>query len=350
MARRCALPMLLAVAVLVGCTGTEPETTSLTVPESGTSQEALPTAATETLATSSPAPDTSPSSTEPESAAAEPAETTPADSEEAETATETTAPGEGIVGPEDGALAELDFNRQPRRPDFRNDNAPEWPFSGLIQLWYYRYGSDPMWQVRYWHWHWPTIGTADSAVGLPDFDTDCLGQTAVVVHGTDSVEIGVTDGTNPITYRIPWGGTAHTTEQPTEQLIREAAERASNVDARSEGDLLHLAVGEQSQTYALRDPVRLDGERWLAQARHDGEVLIITVHPAHLTCFSGVTWLSDARTGELLGCGTSTHAVRFVSPRVVSADELVLPDPDAFGTYFSCVPPLDFRAVALPSR
>ena len=204
--------------------------------------------------------------------------------------------------------------------------------------------------MRYWHWHWPTLGTPDSAVGLPGFDTDCLGQTAVVVHGAEGIEIGVADGTNPSTYWIGWGDTAHKTEQPTEQLISEVATRASNIDARTEGDLLHLAVGEQTQTYILREPVRPDGERWIAQARHDGDVLIITVHPAHLSCFSGVTWLSDARTGELFGCGTSTHVVRFISPIPASHDELVLPDSDAFSTYLACAPPLSFRLVPLPSR
>lgn len=345
MARRRALPMLLAVAILGGCTSSGPQGSSHTVPESEASQEALPTVATET---SSPPPRTTPLPTEPETAAAEPTGSAPAGSEGTETATETTASGDSIDEPEDGAPREQDLNRQPREPDFSNDSAPEWPFTGLIQLWYHRYGSDPKWQVRYWHW--PTIGTADSAVRLPGFDTNCLGQTAAVVHGIDGMEIGVTDGTNPSTYWIPWGDTAHATEQPTEQLISEVATRASNIEVRTEGDLLHLAVGEQSQTYSLREPVRLDGERWIAQARHDGDVLIITVHPAHLQCLSGVTWLSDATTGELLGCGTSTHVVRFISPTPVSSEELVLPDSDAFGTYLACAPPLNLRAVALPSR
>lgn len=340
--------MLLALAVLGGCTSTEPGTTSSATRESDTTEETLPAVATESPATSSPPPSTAPLPTEPETAAAEPTGSAPAGSEKTETVAGTTAPSDSIDEPEDGATAQQDLSRRPREPDFSDDGAPEWPFSGLVQLWYHRYGSDPQWQVRYWHW--PAISAADSAVGLPGFDTDCLGQAAVVVHGAGGIEIGVTDGTNPITYRIPWGDTARATEQPTEQLTSEAATRASNIETRIEGDLLHLAVGEQSQTYVLREPVRLDGERWVVQVRHDGDVLVVTVHPAHLPCLSGVTWLSDARTGELLDCGTSTHAVRFVSPTPASHDELVLPDPDEFGTYLSCAPPLNFRAVPLPSR
>ena len=340
--------MMLALAVISGCTSTEPETASLPVPESEASQEALSAAATETPAISSPPPSTTPLPTGAETAAAETAETAPAGSEEAETGTETTAPGDSIDERDDGAPKEQQLNRQPREPDFSIDSAPEWPFSGLIQLWFHRYGSDPQWQVRYWHW--PAVGIADSAVGLPGFDTDCLGQTALVVHGTDGIEIGVTDGTNPITYWIGWHDTARATARPTRQLTGEAETRASNIDTRTEGDLLHLAAGEQSQTYNLREPVRPDGERWIAQVRHDGDVLIVTVHPAHLPCLSGVTWLTDARTGEVLGCGTSTHAVRFVSPTPTSHDELVLPDPAAFGTYLSCAPPLSFKSLPLPSR
>ncbi|WP_419839673.1 hypothetical protein [Candidatus Poriferisodalis sp.] len=215
-----------------------------------------------------------------------------------------------------------------------------------------KFGADDesVWRVRYWHW--PSTHIDGSEVLLRGFETDCVGQTSVVVHGSDGIEIGVSDGNAQSSYWLAWGETAHATEAPTEELINEAATRASNVEVRTEGDLLHLAIGEQSQTYVLREPVRTDGQRWIAQARHDGDVLVITVHPAHLPCFSGVTWLSDARTGELVGCGASTHVVRFVSPTPPSDYGLVLPDPDAFGTYLdlSCAPPFDIRAVELLIR
>lgn len=349
-----AIPMLFALVILFGCTGAERGTPLPTTPGSDTFQEPLPTAATSTRS-----PSTTPLPAESESAVAGSTENGPAGSEETETDAGTAAPDASIGDAEessaksDGAPDGQDVNRQPRAPNFGTGRAPQWPFSGLIQLWLEADMSDPdlsepRWFIRYWHW--PSTGTADSAVWLPGFDTDCLGQTAVAVHGADGIEIGATDGTNPSTYWIPWFDGAQATEQPTEQLTSEVAVRPSNIDARTKGDLLYLTVGEQSQTYALRQHVRPDGQRWIAQARHDGDVLIITVHPRHLPCFSGVTWLSDARNGELLGCGTSTHVVRFISPTPPPHDDLVLPDPKAFGTYLSCAPSLDFSEVDLPSR
>ena len=348
MPRMRALSVLFALAVLGGCTGTEPSATSPAA--SGTEVAELPTATatTATPATSAPPPTTTPSSTEPATTDAATPESAPMRSEDTDTVPATTAADTDDAQDSEDASEEQDLSGQPRAPSFSTGRAPEWPFTGLIQLWYNADGpQEPHWFVRYWHW--PSVGNADSEVWLPGFETDCLGQTAVVVHGPDGIEVGVTDGTNPSTYWLAWDGGAHPTEQPTEQLTTEAATRASNIEIRTEGDLLHLAVGDQSQTYALREPVRPDGQRWITQARHDGEVLIITVHPAHLPCFSGVTWLSHAPTGELLGCGTSTHAVRFVSPTPTTHDNLVLPDPDALGTYLSCTPPLDFERVTLPS-
>ncbi len=102
------------------------------------------------------------------------------------------------------------------------------------------------------------------------------------------------------------------------------------------------------------------------QARHDGELFVMTVHSAHLECMSGVSWLSWAHTGDLgrarIGevrhhdavglqvprafaaayprgplafCGANTAATAFVAPDAPDGD-LVLPDPDAVGTYTSC--------------
>ena len=344
-----AAPMLLALAILGGCTGAEPSSSS-PVTTRGDSSQALiatgtevptssPTTTTQ-LPTTIPAPILSDDEAgEPETTETAPATATPVNVSDDASGSSTDA---------EDAPEERDVPRYPREPRFGTHRAPEWPFSGLIQLWYDNWSSEAHWYLRYWHW--PSVGVVDSAVRLPGFDTDCLGQAAAVLHGPDGIEIGIADGTNPITYRIPWDDGARTTTQPTERFTTEVATRPSSIEVRTDGDLLHLAAGQQSQTYALRQPARTDGEWWIAQARHDGDVFVITVHPAHLPCFSGVTWLSDARTGELLGCGTSTHAVRFVSPTPASTDNLVLPDSEAIGTYMSCPRPLDFEGIVLPSR
>ena len=72
------------------------------------------------------------------------------------------------------APEERDVPRYPREPRFGTHRALEWPFSGLIQLWYdSNWSSESHWYLRYWHW--PATGTVDSAVRLPGFDTDCRG-------------------------------------------------------------------------------------------------------------------------------------------------------------------------------
>lgn len=342
--------MLLGLAMLSGCTGAEPSSSSPVTTRSGSSQAPIATgaevpASSSTTATQLPTTISAPIPSDDETGEPETAETAPATTT---TLSVSDDAADGSTGAED-APEERDIPRYPREPRFGTHRAPEWPFSGLIQLWYdFDYAGESHWYLRYWHWS--ATGTVDSAVWLPGFDTDCLGQAAAVLHGSDGIEIGVAGGTSPITYQIPWDDGARTTTQPTERFTAEVAARPSNIEVRTEGDLLHLAVGEQSRTYALRQPARTDGEWWIAQARYDGDVLIVTVHPAHLACFSGVTWLSDARTGELLGCGASTHAVRFVSATPASHEHLVLPGPEAFDTYLSCAPPLDFEHVALPSR
>ena len=116
--------------------------------------------------------------------------------------------------------------------------------------------------------------------------------------------------------------------------------RESNVAVSTEGDRVVVGEGPQSRVYEMRDPRRGDGERWSVQARHDGELFILKVHPAHLECFSGVSWLSSAGTGELLACGANTAATAFVD-RHGPAAELVLPEPDYVGTYLSCAHPLE---------
>lgn len=348
--RRCAAPAAFVLAVLLGCAGAEPSTTSPATPSTGVSQVPHLTVTTTAIAPSTPPAAAVPPSTK-GSTGSESSGSAPAQSQGAETVSEATTRDDDTEASDsdtEGTLQKPFATHLPHPADFKAERTPEWPFSGLIHLRANIWDDKSVWRVYYWHW--PSTSADDAAVPLPGFDTDCLGQTAISVHGRDGIEIGVTDGTNPSTHWLRWDNTARATAQPTAQLLAEVARRTSNIEVTTEVDLLHLTVGEQSQTYALRQPVRSNGQRWIVQARHDGDVFIVTVHPAHLPCFSGVTWLSDARTGELLGCGASTHVVRFISPTPPSHDNLVLPDPDAFGTYLSCAPSLDFRAVDLPSR
>ena len=111
--------------------------------------------------------------------------------------------------------------------------------------------------------------------------------------------------------------------------------RPSNVAVNAAGDLVHLGEGPGARVYPMRQAVRSDGERWKVQARHGGELFVMTVHPAHLDCMSGVSWLSWADTGDLAFCGANTAATAFVAPYAPDGD-LVLPAPDAVGTYASC--------------
>ena len=102
--------------------------------------------------------------------------------------------------------------------------------------------------------------------------------------------------------------------------MEEVAQRLSNVAVSVEGDLVHVGEGPGVRTYAMRNPVRGDGERWRVQARHDGELFVMT------ECMSGVSWLSWADTGGLAFCGANTAATAFVAPEAPDTD-LVLPGP-----------------------
>ena len=175
---------------------------------------------------------------------------------------------------------------------------------------------------------------------LEGLEIECLGRVALVVHGEHGVEVGGAPGDVSATYRVRWGGVAEPADGPSEELLEAVALRPSNVSVGTEGDRVFVGEGPQSRVYEMRHPLRGDGERWRVQARNDGELFVLTVHPAHLKCYSGVTWLSLARTGELVACGANTAATAFVDRQGPEA-ELVLPEPDHVGTYLSCAPPLE---------
>ena len=96
----------------------------------------------------------------------------------------------------------------------------------------------------------------------------------------------------------------------------------------------------------MRMPPRAAGDWWRAQVRHDGEMLVMTVQPAHLPCLNGVTWVSDAATGLVLACGANTSATRLVAPPGRPAGSLVLPDPQIVGGVLDCAARLDLPYLA----
>ena len=226
--------------------------------------------------------------------------------------------------------------------------APLWPFRGFVQLWHGRYdlGGEQHygWVLRYWVRESETPEHRE--VPLPGLEIDCLGQVALVSHGERGMEFGGGPGAVTSGFWVPWGGEAETLREPSAALLEELRLRPSDVVVRVEGDLIHVGQGSRARTYAMREPVRGDGERWKVQARHDGDLFLMTVHPAHLECMSGVSWMSHVGTGEIVACGANTAATRFVAPELPEGP-LVLPDPGAISDYLSCPTRMDLY-YALP--
>ena len=222
--------------------------------------------------------------------------------------------------------------------------APLWPFRGLVLLSHGRYDFEGEqrdgWVLRYWAWDSAALEHRD--VPLPDLEIDCLGQVALVSHGELGMEFGGAPGAVSGGFWVPWSGAAEPVERPSGALLEEVVRRSSNVAVAVSGDVVRVGEGSQARDYSMRDPVRSGGERWSVQARHDGDLFVLTVHPAHLECMSGVSWVSSAGTGELAYCGANTAATAFVAPETPE-EALVLPDPDTVGTYLSCPASMDLR-------
>lgn len=243
----------------------------------------------------------------------------------------------------------------PEWPAFVEGPAPGWPFHGVVQLWPDydfvedadggRVGLELFWSLRYWSWDVSPDGVYP-LVSLPGLRVECLGQVALV-HDEHGVEVGGGPGAASAAFRVPWGGAARELDRPSEELLAEAEMRSSSVAVGSVGDWVRLGSGDGGRSYAMRDPARPGGERWRVQARHDGELFMLTVHPAHLRCYSGVTWLSLADTGEFVMCGANSAATAFVSPAGAELGELVLPDPGQMGVYLSCAAQFDLYNIPL---
>jgi len=234
----------------------------------------------------------------------------------------------------------------PEYPRFASGPAPVWPFHGLVQLWPVvgyvqregQWEARADWTLRYWGWDAGAQSYAQ--VALPGLRIDCIGQVALV-HDERGVVVGGPPGAANATFMVPWGGLAEEATTPSATLSQAGRAGASNVAVVSEGDWVRLGSGREQRSYAMRDPARTSGSRWDVRARHDGELFLLTVHPAHLPCYSGVTWLSLAATGEPVACGANSAATAFVSPPGSSPGGLVLPEPEQMDSYLSCGPQLD---------
>ena len=224
-------------------------------------------------------------------------------------------------------------------PQFREGVAPGWPFVGVVQLWAVDHDvslgeADAVWWLRFWSWDEPSEFYAQ--VPLPGLEIECLGQVGMVSHRERGIEVGGAAGAVSGSFLVRWGGGAQRLAVPSDELLAEIEARPSSSAVSALGDAVSLGVGGRRVSNVMRDPGRQVGDWWRAQARHDGPLFVLSVHPAHLECFSGVTWVSVAATGEVVACGANTWATKFIAPQGFPLGELVLPEPEQVGTYLGC--------------
>lgn len=255
---------------------------------------------------------------------------------------------------------------EPRRPSIRlrskvwmldAETMPHRPFEGIVQL---RWSTDHQgqesglaiqgsegWHLWFYQYNYSgaRAGWSVGYVPLPDLVVDCVGDVGLISRGADGVEVGGPPRSVNASFLVPWSGTPQKLAMPSQKLLEEIALRPSNVTATAVGDFLDVGAGDGQVRYALREPARADGEWWEVQARHDGEVFVMTVHPAHHECFSGVTWLSVAASGELLACGADTAATKYVNSEGGHRERLELPVADELPQYLECAYPLSHHSL-----
>lgn len=230
--------------------------------------------------------------------------------------------------------------------------APQWPFEGLVQLAWGSFSDSHFknvpegWFLRFYSYQrrnesgtWPYWSVTH--VQLPEMSVECAGKAGLVVDGSDGIVVGGPRGAVSTSYRVPWGAAAVALHSPPEMLLEEIERRSSNIAVETAGDYVNLGDAEQGVRFALREPARSSGTWWYAQVRHDGDVAVAFVQPARHECFSGITWLIAAHSGEILACGADTAATRWVSPDLGPAAELVLPEAASIPDYLACAFPLD---------
>ena len=230
------------------------------------------------------------------------------------------------------------------------DTAPQWPFRGLVQLWP---GGD--WQP-YWYVRYLAVGVgADGCLTLSEagqvplpgeWAIDCIGQVAMTVHSQQGIEVGGLPSVSEGSFFLPWGAEPVWRAHPSEALIDEARGRTSNIEYDNFGDSLFLESDAQRSSYEIRSPPWSQSPGWTVRARHDGPLVLVTAQPAHLECFSGVSWLSEATTGRILACGGNTLATTYVSGVTQQVYQLRLPISREFEDYIECGLRLDLWHLA----
>lgn len=217
---------------------------------------------------------------------------------------------------------------------------PEWPFEGLVQLAWTgaSWRGEGRWQLWFFQWTDSGVGRGWTVgrIPLPDLSIACVGDIGLISRGPGGIEFGGPAESVSTSYLVPWGDAPERLDAPSEELLAEIRSRPSNVDAEVTGDVVSISHDDASVRFALRGQARIEGDWWNIQARHDGDVFVVTVHPANHPCLSGVTWLSAAATGEMLACGTDTAATKFIAPDTESAGPLVLPAADEYPGVLSC--------------
>ena len=260
-----------------------------------------------------------------------------------------------VEASESAGVAASRAERTREYPTFVEGPAPRWPFRGLVQLWpvlgYVQQQEHWVqrvdWTLRYWSWE---AAESYRQVALPGLEIACLGEVALAVHGERGVEVGGRPLAASGTYLVPWGGVAARVGEASGELAASGRAGPSNVEVMSEGDWVRVGSGPGARSYAMRSPAREAGALWDTVARHDGELFLMTVHPKHLRCYSGVSWLSVADTGELVMCGANSAATAFVAPEAPERGGLVLPDPSEVGSYVGCAPQLELRYLPFQLR
>lgn len=190
-------------------------------------------------------------------------------------------------------------------------------------------------------------GTSLGTVALPeDFSVECVGPTSAVVHDDGALEVG--DTANAVWIAADDG--VEWRDNPSTLLAGAILDRRLDVPVTLLGDTVSIAEAGSLQ---VRSPPWPDSPGWEVQTVRAGSLLLVTAQPAHLLCFSGVTWAFDVSTGELIACGANTMATA-VARADTNTDgfgstagwpEMRLPRPEDVPDYLECAARLNLSAV-----
>lgn len=190
-------------------------------------------------------------------------------------------------------------------------------------------------------------GTSLGTVALPEnFSVECVGLTSAVVHDDGALEVG--DTANAVWISADNG--VEWRDNPSTLLAGAILDRRLDVPVTLLGDTVGIAEAGSLQ---VRSPPWPDSPGWEVQTVRAGSLLLVTAQPAHLPCFSGVTWAFDVSTGELIACGANTMATA-VARADTNTDgfgstagwpEMRLPRPEDVADYLECGARLNLSAV-----